>query len=122
MRCKDKLLTEEQVDMLQFMINNYYKKGMDICSCDVERVLSLNIKDTQPVRVQNNPLLVIEVKDMNSVPTVTYKGEDIKGKVLINYEWITKEFEKQGKHNMTIKHIDSYDKFVVGKTIQEEVL
>jgi len=39
MECKGKLLTEEQVDKLQFMIHNYYKKGMDICSCDVERVL-----------------------------------------------------------------------------------
>lgn len=39
MECRGKLLTEEQVDMLQFMMNNYYKKNMDICPCDVERVL-----------------------------------------------------------------------------------
>lgn len=38
-KCKGKPLTEEQIDMLQFMTNNYYKKNMDICSCDVERVL-----------------------------------------------------------------------------------
>ncbi|MDO6631775.1 hypothetical protein [Bacillus thuringiensis] len=39
MGCNGQLLTEEQVDMLQFMIHNHYKKNMDICSCDVERVL-----------------------------------------------------------------------------------
>lgn len=39
MECNGKALTEEQVNMLQFMINNYNKKNMDICSCDVERVL-----------------------------------------------------------------------------------
>ncbi|MBE3643175.1 hypothetical protein IMZ78_12835 [Bacillus anthracis] len=37
--CNGNPLTEEQIDMLQFMINNYYKKNMNICSCDVERVL-----------------------------------------------------------------------------------
>ncbi|MEG7339132.1 hypothetical protein V6E27_10890 [Bacillus cereus] len=39
MKCNGKPLTERQIDMLQFMINNYYKKNMNICSCDVERVL-----------------------------------------------------------------------------------
>ncbi|MDM5189366.1 hypothetical protein QUF99_19260 [Bacillus sp. DX4.1] len=39
MECNSKVSTEEQVNMLQFMINNYYKKSMDICSCDVERLL-----------------------------------------------------------------------------------
>ncbi|AXY05502.1 hypothetical protein CUC43_00470 [Bacillus thuringiensis LM1212] len=38
-KCNGKPLTERQIDMLQFMINNYYKKNMNICSCDVERVL-----------------------------------------------------------------------------------
>ncbi|SHM83807.1 hypothetical protein SAMN04487918_11923 [Bacillus sp. bc15] len=112
MGCKGKLLTEEQADELSFMVHNYYNKDIGICSCDVERVLTSNTKQT--------PLLVIEVQDMNSVPSITYKGIDIKGKVLINYEWTTDEFEKKGKHNMTIKHIDGHEKYVVGKTIQEE--
>ncbi|PFQ01467.1 hypothetical protein [Bacillus cereus] len=38
-RCNGKPLTKEQVGFLEFMIHNYYKKNMDICSCDVERVL-----------------------------------------------------------------------------------
>ncbi|MGH0787855.1 hypothetical protein ACQVTU_08805 [Bacillus cereus] len=40
MQCNGKVLTKEQVDKLQFMINNYSNKGMDICTCDVERVLN----------------------------------------------------------------------------------
>lgn len=39
MKCKGKVLTENQVGMLQFMIDNYYNKNMDICSCDVTRLL-----------------------------------------------------------------------------------
>ncbi|WP_141559600.1 hypothetical protein [Bacillus thuringiensis] len=37
--CDGKPLTNEQIGMLEFMIHNYYKKDMDICLCDVERVL-----------------------------------------------------------------------------------
>ncbi|AIM33327.1 hypothetical protein DF16_orf04912 [Bacillus thuringiensis serovar kurstaki str. YBT-1520] len=40
MQCNGKVLNKEQVDKLQFMINNYSNKGMDICTCDVERVLN----------------------------------------------------------------------------------
>lgn len=42
--CNGKSLTKEQIDMLEFMIYNYCKKGMDICSCDVERVLKMKEK------------------------------------------------------------------------------
>lgn len=50
MECNGKLLTEEQIDRLQFMLNNYYKKSMDICSCDVERVL--NKKEVELTKVE----------------------------------------------------------------------
>ncbi|PFT86128.1 hypothetical protein [Bacillus cereus] len=40
MQCNGKVLNKEQVDKIQFMINNYSNKGMDICTCDVERVLN----------------------------------------------------------------------------------
>ncbi|WP_410976580.1 hypothetical protein [Bacillus cereus] len=43
--CNGKSLTKEQIDMLEFMIYNYYKKNMDICSCDVERVLKMKEKE-----------------------------------------------------------------------------
>ncbi|AIM28456.1 hypothetical protein DF16_orf00040 [Bacillus thuringiensis serovar kurstaki str. YBT-1520] len=40
MQCNGKVLNKEQVDKIQFMLNNYSNKGMDICTCDVERVLN----------------------------------------------------------------------------------
>lgn len=43
--CNGKPLTKEQIDMLEFMIYNYYKKDMDICLCDVERVLKKKDKE-----------------------------------------------------------------------------
>lgn len=120
MKCKGKLLTEEQIDKLSFLVHKYYNEGIDICSCNFEQVLALNTKDTQPVRTPNEPLLVIEVLDMNSVPSVTYKGEDIKGRVSIDYEWKTNGFEQLGSHNLKIKHIDCHEQYIVQKTIQEE--
>ncbi|MGX5574889.1 hypothetical protein ACWKTS_26645 [Bacillus toyonensis] len=114
------LLTERQVELLKDLLHEYHSKEMGVCSCDVERVLSIANTNHQSVHMQNDSLLIIKVQDMGSVPSVTYKGKDIKGKVVINYEWTTDEFEKEGKHNMTIKHIEDSDKFVVGKTITEE--
>ncbi|PEK75621.1 hypothetical protein [Bacillus toyonensis] len=114
------LLTERQVELLKDLLHEYHSKEMGVCSCDVERVLSIANTNHQSVHMQNDSLLIIKVQDMGSVPSVTYKGKDIKGKVVINYEWTTDEFEKEGKYNMTIKHIEDSDKFVVGKTITEE--
>ncbi|WP_426443920.1 hypothetical protein [Staphylococcus xylosus] len=39
-------------------------------------------------------LLVIKQKDVNSVPTVIYKGEEISLKKHINFEWDTKDLDK----------------------------
>ncbi|WP_144519810.1 hypothetical protein [Bacillus thuringiensis] len=44
-QCSGKPLTKEQIGILEFMIYNHYKKGMDICSCDVERVLKKKDKE-----------------------------------------------------------------------------
>ena len=34
-------LSEKQVGLLHQMIDNYYERDMEICSCDIERVLEL---------------------------------------------------------------------------------
>ncbi|PGZ44109.1 hypothetical protein COE56_30505 [Bacillus anthracis] len=122
MKCNGKVLTEQQVDTLQYMIHNYYNKGIDICSCDVERALYSNRKEHTPARIQNDPLLIIEVQDMKSVPSITYRGEDIKGKVSINYEWETKRFGQEALHNLKIKHFDNDRENITEKTIQEELI
>ncbi|MEC0037739.1 hypothetical protein P4L29_25590 [Bacillus cereus] len=50
MQCNGKVLNKEQVDKIQFMINNYSNKGMDICTCDVERVLNKQYMKTNKAR------------------------------------------------------------------------
>ncbi|WP_142399121.1 hypothetical protein [Bacillus thuringiensis] len=114
MKYNRNLLTEEQVNMLHFMIDNYYKKSMDICSCDVERVLTSETKQI--------PLLVIEVQDMSSVPSVIYKGDDIKGKVSISYGWETGGFKAKSKQNIKINHVYHDDDQLIDKIIQEETV
>lgn len=53
---------------------------------------------------EKKPLLTIEVKDMQSVPVVKYKGEDITGKVEIDYHWRTSDSEIIGEHEVYIEH------------------
>lgn len=54
------------------------------------------------------PLLSIEVMDMNSVPRVIYKGEDVTGKVSINYEWMTKG-ASSGTHSYELEYFNGKD-------------
>lgn len=49
------------------------------------------------------PLLVIEVQDLNSVPIVKYKGEEITGKVHVEYMWHTKT-EIDGQHEYKLDY------------------
>ncbi|PEN09679.1 hypothetical protein [Bacillus pseudomycoides] len=120
MECNGKLLTEEQVDKLQFMIHNYYKKSRDICSCDVERVLTSNLKEHQ--YKQDDSLLVIEVKDMNSAPSITYKGKTITNRIAIAYEWETGDLEKKHKQDIKITHAYQYNNQIVVKTFEEKAI
>ncbi|MNW43607.1 hypothetical protein D3C74_208120 [compost metagenome] len=56
--------------------------------------------------VGQEPLLIIEVKDMESVPVVRYKGEDITGKVEVGYQWRTTGNNDLGKHNISLEYVD----------------
>lgn len=70
----------------------------------------------------SSPLLVIEVQDLNSVPVVKYKGEDITGKVHIEYLWHTKT-EVDGQHEFRLDHairLDDFDTPIV-RTISEVI-
>ncbi|MCM3444368.1 hypothetical protein [Metabacillus halosaccharovorans] len=37
------------------------------------------------------PFLRIDLDDINSVPTVYYNGEEIKGKIRVNFDWKTRD-------------------------------
>lgn len=39
---KCKPLSDKQISILKLMISNRENKGMDICSCDINRVLQMN--------------------------------------------------------------------------------
>ncbi|WFB57481.1 hypothetical protein [Paenibacillus sp. BR1-192] len=54
----------------------------------------------------NEPLLIIEVEDMESVPTVRYKGEKVEGKIDVSYSWETSDAFNRGSHKVHIKHFD----------------
>ncbi|MGO4219538.1 hypothetical protein AB4Z03_26905 [Bacillus sp. YAF12_1] len=68
----------------------------------------------------NKPLLVIEVQDISSVPTVTYNGETIEGKVSIAYEWGTSGYKEKGKHVLSLNHAYHVNNQLVERTIKEE--
>lgn len=59
------------------------------------------------------PLLVIEVKDMDSIPTVYYQGEKIEGRVEVGYRWATKGMDGVGEHKAVIEHGMSGDEMTV---------
>ena len=54
------------------------------------------------------PLLTIELQDESSVPKVIYKGEEVKGKRNIFFDWDTDTYNSGGL-TYAIEHIDSKD-------------
>ncbi|MGF7046386.1 hypothetical protein J2T13_000862 [Paenibacillus sp. DS2015] len=63
------------------------------------------------------PLLTITVQDLDSIPVITYKGEDIQGRASLSYEWVTRDNKGEGKHDMSIKHYPNTTGTPVLKTI-----
>ena len=51
-------------------------------------------------------LLVITQKDINSVPTVIYKGKKIPLKQRINFEWDTKDLDKPYGTAFSVQYTD----------------
>lgn len=57
-------------------------------------------------RNNNKPLLIIELEDEHSTPKVLYKGEEIKAKVKINFDWRTKELRDLGGLEFNLEYGD----------------
>ncbi|WP_369355787.1 hypothetical protein [Lysinibacillus capsici] len=96
-------------------------KEINVCpKCSGAFVDLWHISKYKNKKRNDNELLVIKVKDMNSVPTVIYNGETIEGKVSIAYEWETNGFEKEGKQNMDLNHVYHIENHLVERTIKEE--
>ncbi|WP_407568023.1 hypothetical protein OKW88_00010 [Bacillus subtilis] len=49
-------------------------------------------------------LLTIELTDEQSIPRVIYKGEEITGRIAVDFEWRTKDADQCGSTYYRIKH------------------
>ncbi|SCN42941.1 Uncharacterized protein BC88300_04634 [Bacillus cytotoxicus] len=61
------------------------------------------------------PLLQIVLSDINAVPVVLYKGEEIKGKVRISFDWQT---NNQSSPYIHIEHVDDLTERINTKIVQ----
>ncbi|WP_440894959.1 hypothetical protein ACS127_10320 [Amphibacillus sp. Q70] len=57
-------------------------------------------------KVKQQPLLTIELQDESSVPTVIYKGEEVKYKRNIRFDWET-DTDQPGGLSYTIEHVET---------------
>lgn len=55
-------------------------------------------------------LLVIQLDKFGDVPKVFYKGEELKGKVSISFDWETKTDKEPGKTNIELVYAQLEDK------------
>jgi hypothetical protein len=63
-------------------------------------------------------LLVIELDEYGSVPRVFYKGEEIKGKVRVLFDWHTKDDKHFGLPHIEIEYADHENDLPVCKAIK----
>lgn len=77
--------------------------------------------DAKEVFTNRHPLLEIRVDDMDSVPTVFYKGEEIKGKCNVDYSWTTSDGDAVGNHLLSLGFYDpEVNKYSTIQTIRHE--
>lgn len=61
-------------------------------------------------------LLTIELTDEQSIPRIVYKGEDITGRIAIDFEWRTRNAEQMGSTYFRIEHAKEISKKPVVET------
>ncbi|PGH81124.1 hypothetical protein CN899_21190 [Bacillus thuringiensis] len=64
------------------------------------------------------PLLQIVLSDINAVPNVIYKGEEIKGKARVSFDWATDGHRRKPGTYIYIKHVEDSKKRINKKIIQ----
>ncbi len=55
-------------------------------------------------KIRHKDLIIIKVKDENSVPLVTYKGEELKDKRVVKFLWVTRNENYKGGYDINIEH------------------
>ncbi|EJP84657.1 hypothetical protein [Bacillus cereus] len=63
-------------------------------------------KQSDDIKGKEEPLLQIILPDINAVPTVLYKGEEIKGRIRVSFDWKTSVFDDR---NNTYIHLEFFD-------------
>ncbi|XOT28935.1 oxidoreductase [Bacillus subtilis subsp. subtilis] len=58
----------------------------------------------QLIRENAPNLLTIELTDEQSIPRIVYKGEEITGRIAVDFEWRTKDADQCGSTYYRIKH------------------
>ncbi|MED3000684.1 hypothetical protein P4265_16165 [Bacillus velezensis] len=67
-------------------------------------------KDSKPCcakcqcKLSKPNLLTIELTDEQSIPRIIYKGEEITGRIAVDFEWRTKDADQCGSTYYRIKH------------------
>ncbi|WP_254610344.1 hypothetical protein [Bacillus tequilensis] len=57
-----------------------------------------------PIAITTPNLLTIELTDEQSIPRIVYKGEEITGRIAVDFEWRTKDADRFGSTYYRIKH------------------
>lgn len=70
---------------------------------------------TNELKNKEEPLLQIVQSDINAVPVVLYKGEEIKGRVRVSFDWKT---DNQSGPYIHIEHVDDITERINTKIIQ----
>lgn len=67
------------------------------------------------------PLLIIELQDESSVPKVIYKGEEVKCKHNVSFEWDTSGAYDNGGLSYAIEHFDTHNRQLTVNRIERRV-
>lgn len=108
-----------------------YNDSIDALSYAVEKMVEKKIKENhffnsdtwKEIRerhLKSKPLLVIELQDENSVPKVSYKGEEITHKQNVFLEWNT-DTAIMGGLTYSIEHADLGEGYPVTNRIERKV-
>ncbi|MFL0489218.1 hypothetical protein ACH0CQ_06105 [Bacillus sp. 179-I 2A5 NHS] len=114
-----KILTDKQLESLLW---NAEQKGYDNGCAKGFKFGYEEGHKSGAIHKQSNdneePLLQIVQTDINAVPVVLYKGEEIKGKVRISFDWKTDGYYHKSGPYIHIEHVDDSNKCINTKIIQ----
>ncbi|WP_368657641.1 hypothetical protein AB3Z07_21250 [Metabacillus halosaccharovorans] len=104
--------TPDQVDTILKIGDEYHesKSNLKDIKCQINpetKKASNRIAEKLGLAGDNKtPLLKIELADINSVPTVIYKGEEIDKKIKVKFGWETDTFNQVNPTYLRIEHAD----------------